>query len=131
MRFPRMSGVLLHPTSLPGRFGVGDLGPEAYRFVDFLAAHGQSVWQILPLGPPGVANSPYQGFSASAGNALLISPERLVEDGLLAPADLARSPEFSLARVDFGDAIAFKMPLLRKACGRFGAQPRQDLREDF
>jgi 4-alpha-glucanotransferase len=126
-----MSGVLLHPTSLPGRFGVGDLGPEATRFVDFLAASGQSLWQILPLGPPSIANSPYQGLSASAGNALLISPERLVEDGLLAPDDIARPPEFSLARVDFGDAIAFKTALLRKACSQFRTQARHELREDY
>src|SRR5438445_122667 len=77
MRFPRASGILLHPTSLPGRFGIGDLGDEAYRFADFLDAGGQSLWQVLPLGPTGYGDSPYAGYSAFAGNALLISPERL------------------------------------------------------
>ena len=78
MRFPRSSGILLHPTSLPGPFGIGDLGPEAYRWVDFLAESGQGLWQILPLGPTGYGDSPYQCFSAFAGNPLLISPEKLV-----------------------------------------------------
>ena len=86
MNFPRSSGILLHPTSLPGPFGIGDLGPEAYRFADFLAAAGQSLWQMLPLGPTGYGDSPYAGYSAFAGNTLLISPERLLADGLLANA---------------------------------------------
>src|ERR1700730_6684460 len=79
MSFPRASGILLHPTSLPGSFGIGDLGDEAYAFVDFLAASGQSLWQVLPLGPTGYGDSPYQCFSAFAGNTLLISPRRLVQ----------------------------------------------------
>jgi len=77
--FPRASGILLHPTSFPGRFGIGDLGDEGYAFVDFLAASGQSLWQVLPLGPTGYGDSPYQCFSAFAGNPLLISPQRLVQ----------------------------------------------------
>ncbi|MGH9903370.1 MAG: 4-alpha-glucanotransferase, partial [Pyrinomonadaceae bacterium] len=89
MSFPRSSGILLHPTSLPGGYGVGDLGDAAYDFVDFLAAGGQSLWQVLPLGPTGYGDSPYQCFSAFAGNTLLVSPERLVEDGLLSTADVA------------------------------------------
>jgi 4-alpha-glucanotransferase len=83
MNFPRASGILLHPTSLPGRFGTGDLGPEAYKFVDFLVSAGQSLWQVLPLGPTGYGDSPYACFSAFAGNTALISPERLIADGLL------------------------------------------------
>ncbi len=83
MKFQRASGILLHPTSLPGDFGIGDLGPTAFEFVDFLARSGQTYWQILPLGPTGYGDSPYQCFSAFAGNPLLISPEKLVEDGLL------------------------------------------------
>ncbi|HQH73066.1 MAG TPA: 4-alpha-glucanotransferase, partial [bacterium] len=75
MKFPRASGILLHPTSLPGRYGIGDLGPEAYRFVDFLAGAGQRLWQVLPLGPTGYGDSPYQCFSAFAGNPLLINLE--------------------------------------------------------
>ena len=79
----RSSGILLHPTSLPSAFGIGDLGPEAYKFVDFLAAAGQSLWQVLPLGPTGYGDSPYSSYSAFAGNTSLISPERLVQEGLL------------------------------------------------
>ncbi|HEY0729735.1 MAG TPA: 4-alpha-glucanotransferase, partial [Pyrinomonadaceae bacterium] len=77
MNFPRASGILLHPTSLPGPYGTGDLGPEAYKFVDFLVSAGQSLWQVLPLGPTGYGDSPYACFSAFAGNTALISPERL------------------------------------------------------
>ena len=95
MSFPRTSGILLHPTSLPGPYGVGDLGEEAYRFVDFLADAGQHLWQVLPLGPTGYGDSPYQCFSAFAGNTLLISPERLVRDGLLEGADLEGAPAFA------------------------------------
>ena len=79
--FPRASGVLLHPTSLPGRLGIGNLGAGARRFVDWLAAHGQSVWQVLPLGPTTYGDSPYQTLSAFAGNPLLIDPDALVEAG--------------------------------------------------
>src|SRR5262245_26271136 len=88
MRFPRCSGILLHPTSLPGGYGIGDLGNEAYRFVDFLMAAQQSLWQILPLGPTGYGDSPYQCLSAFAGKPLLISPDLLVTDGLLTPAEV-------------------------------------------
>ena len=75
----RASGILLHPTSLPGRFGIGELGPEALRFVDFLAASSQRLWQVLPLGPTGYGDSPYQCFSAFAGNPLLVSLDTLAE----------------------------------------------------
>ena len=78
MTSPRVSGLLLHPTSLPGRYGIGDLGVEAHRFLEFLEQAGQRVWQVLPLGPTGYGDSPYQCFSAMAGNPLLVSPERLV-----------------------------------------------------
>ena len=87
MRFPRRSGILLHPTSLPGQFGIGDLGHAAYRFVDFLAASGQSYWQVLPLSPTGYADSPYQTLSAFAGNPMLISPQKLVAAGHLAAGE--------------------------------------------
>ena len=119
MNLKRSSGVLLHPTSLPGRFGVGDLGPEAYKFVDFLADAGQTFWQIMPLGPTGYGDSPYSAFSAFAGNTLLVSPERLVERGLLADADLAGAPEFLEGRVEYGRVIDFKRALLEKAYGNF------------
>ena len=89
MAFPRSSGVLLHPTSLPGGFGIGDLGASAFEFIDLLAFARQRVWQVLPLGPSGYGDSPYQCFSAFAGNPLLISPERLIEEGLLTQKRLA------------------------------------------
>lgn len=119
MGFPRSSGILLHPTSLPSKFGVGDFGDEAYSFVDFLAASNQSLWQVLPLGPTGYGDSPYSSYSAFAGNTLLISPERLVEEGLLAAADLASAPTFPEEKVDYGNAIKFKNALLRKSFERF------------
>ena len=119
LSFPRACGILLHPTSLPGPHGVGDLGREAYRFVDFLAASGQSIWQVLPLGPTGYGNSPYQCFSAFAGNTLLVSPELLVEQGLLAPGLLEGLPRLPDERVDYGAAFPHKEALLREAFGNF------------
>src|SRR5918999_4569493 len=101
MSLTRASGVLLHPTSLPGRFGIGDLGPAAYEFVNFLAEAGQTYWQIMPLGPTGYGDSPYQSFSAHAGNALLVSPELLAEDGLLTTSDLEPVPQFDAERADY------------------------------
>src|SRR6266545_5569188 len=101
MTFPRASGILLHPTSLPGRFGIGDLGDEAYRFADFLIASGQSLWQVLPLGPTGYGDSPYACYSAFAGNTLLISPERLFKERLISKSDLASLPSFPNGKVDF------------------------------
>lgn len=104
---------------MPGRCGIGDLGHEAYRFIDFLAASGQSLWQILPLGPTGYGDSPYQCFSAFAGNTLLISPEQLVIEGLLAEKDLPDELLFSAERVDYGRVIACKKALLEKAFSNF------------
>src|ERR1700719_5090568 len=97
----RSSGVLLHPTSLPGPYGVGDLGPEALRFADFLSAAGQTLWQVLPLGPTGFGDSPYQCFSALAGNPMLISPKRLEEQGWLDVAALRDVPQFPEDETDF------------------------------
>ena len=121
MRFPRSSGILLHPTSLPSSFGVGDLGPEAFAFADFLFASGQQVWQVLPLGPTGYGDSPYQCFSAFAGNPLLISYDLLVEQGYLHSDDLMPVPDFPREKVDFGGVIHYKLPILRKAWKRFSA----------
>jgi 4-alpha-glucanotransferase len=125
MTSQRTSGILLHPTSLPGRFGIGDLGPAAARWLDFLAAAGQGIWQVLPLGPTGYGDSPYQSFSSFAGNPYLVSPEALVEDGLLERADLGAAPAFPAERVDFGPVIAWKLTLLARAHARFatGATP--------
>ena len=131
MSFPRASGILLHPTSLPGRFGIGDLGEEAYAFVDFLAASGQSLWQVLPLGPTGYGDSPYQCFSAFAGNTLLISPQRLVQAGLLSHEDLSRAPQFSSRRVEFGRVIAYKKALLEQAFDNFKLTGDTSLRAEF
>jgi 4-alpha-glucanotransferase len=112
---PRRSGILLHPTSLPGRLGIGELGPEAHRFADFLADAGQRLWQVLPLGPTGYGDSPYQCFSAFAGNPLLVSLESLVEDGWLEASQLAQAPAFPQDAVDYDAVAAFKLPLLDRA----------------
>ena len=121
MKFPRCSGILLHFTSLPGRFGIGDLGPCAYEFADFLFAAGQKLWQVLPLNPTGYADSPYQCFSAFAGNPMLLSLERLREQGLLKASDLEQVPPFPEDFVDYGPVIEFKMAMLRRAAQVFFA----------
>jgi 4-alpha-glucanotransferase len=131
MNFPRSSGILLHPTSLPGPFGIGDLGPEAYTFADFLINSGQSLWQVLPLGPTGYGDSPYACYSAFAGNTLLISPEQLLEDKLLAPEDLTVAASGSAERVDFQDVHKFKDSILRKAFARFTQNADSSLRPAF
>ncbi|WP_432821834.1 4-alpha-glucanotransferase [Trichloromonas sp.] len=118
MAIPRSSGILLHPTSLPGRFGIGALGAEAYAFVDFLAAAGQSWWQILPLGPTGYGNSPYSAYSAFAGNPLLICLERLVEAGDLDPVDI-EGISMAEGEAHYGFAQGLKERLLHKASRRF------------
>ncbi len=114
----RLSGILLHPTSFPGPYGIGDLGQQAYHFVDWLAAAQQQLWQVLPLGPTGFGDSPYQCFSAFAGNPLLISPDDLVQRGYLGYRDLA-VPPFPRDRVDYGPVIQWKRQLLRKAFEQF------------
>jgi 4-alpha-glucanotransferase len=131
MKFDRSSGILLHPTSLPGRFGIGDLGGEAYKFVDFLVASGQSLWQVMPLGPTGYGDSPYSSFSAFAGNTNLISPERLVDDGLLSKSDLASFPALSEDRVQYGEVIKRKGALLEKAYENFKRSTNNNHREQF
>jgi 4-alpha-glucanotransferase len=119
MRFERTAGVLLHPTSLPGRFGIGDLGGEAYNFINFLSAAGQTLWQVFPLGPTGYGDSPYQCFSAFAGNPLLISPDKLKEYGFLTDTDLSKAPNFNPHKVDYGPVINYKKELLKKAYSNF------------
>ena len=121
----RSSGILLHPTSLPSRFGIGDLGPEAYKFVDFLVEAGQTLWQVLPLGPTGYGDSPYASYSAFAGNTLLISPERLVDDGLLDHGDLEETP---VGPIDYGRAHQLKAELLQRA---FSNRDKSNLRSAF
>ncbi|MBW4644127.1 MAG: 4-alpha-glucanotransferase [Goleter apudmare HA4340-LM2] len=121
MPFPRSSGILLHPTSFPSRFGIGDLGLEAYRFIDFLKESNQQYWQVLPLGPTGYGNSPYMCYSAMAGNPLLISPEQLLDQGLLTEADFANFTTFPAEKVNFEQVVPIKTELLKKACENFKA----------
>jgi len=131
MQRPRTSGILLHPTSLPGRFGIGELGPEALRFAEFLAAAGQRLWQVLPLGPTGYGDSPYQCFSAFAGNPLLVSLDLLEAEGLLTPPDLADTPTFPETEVDYGPVIDFKRSALARAFSRFREVAGPEQREAF
>ena len=112
MILPRSSGIMLHPTSLPGPYGIGDLGSEARRFVDYLASAGQTLWQVLPLGPTGFGDSPYQCFSALAGTPLLITLEGLSRGAFAAP-------DFCQERVDFERVIPWKMAALETAAGEF------------
>lgn len=119
MNFARESGILVHPTSLPGRFGIGDIGPQAYKFADALKEMGQHLWQILPHGLTGYGDSPYQSFSTFAGNPLFISPELLVKDGLLSPDQLAKYPKFPEHTVDYGPVIQAKEAVLNIAARNF------------
>jgi len=129
----RSAGLLLHITSLPSRFGIGDLGPEAYRFADLLEEAGQRYWQILPLNPTegGYGHSPYSSHSAFAGNPLLISPELLLEDGLLQESDIDSSVEFSEARVEYEKVADFKMQLWQLVFRNFRDQPGGALQEEY
>jgi len=129
--FPRSSGVLLHPTCLPGPDGIGDLGESAYRFVDWLEKCGQSLWQVLPLGPTSFGDSPYQTLSAFAGNPLLVSLERLVLEGWLLADDLSGRPRFDEQRVDFGSVITWKTKMLDRAWSIFLEQASRTHRAEF
>src|SRR3954469_2964670 len=115
MHFPRSSGVLLHPTSLPGPTGIGEIGPEAFRFADFLHSAGMKIWQVLPLNPTGYGDSPYQSFSAFAGNPLLISLDELHQQGLLSDHDLRQATFENDGDIDFGAVIPRKFAALNKA----------------
>ncbi len=131
MKYDRASGIILHPSSLPGPYGIGDLGPEAHTWIDFLAGTGCSLWQILPLGPTGYGDSPYQCFSALAGNPYLVSPDLLLQDGLLLPNDLEDLPNFPQDRVDFGGVIPWKLTLLDRAFKRFTSNVDAALQDEF
>ena len=122
----RACGVLLHVTSLPSPYGIGDLGPPAFTWIDRLCEAGQTWWQALPVGPTGYADSPYQSLSSFAGNGLLISPTRLIEDGLLLESD-CEGHSFSARAVDYDAVIAFKNRLLEIAWLNFKAGARRDL----
>src|SRR5579864_224254 len=130
MSFARAAGILLHPTSLPSRGGIGDFGPAAYRFVDFLASARQGVWQVLPLGPLGYGNSPYSSTSAFAGNPLLISLERLAQHGWIDDAQLKKLPS-EPGQVDYERVFALKMPLLFEAARKYVKSANGHLREKF
>lgn len=131
MKFERASGILLHPSSLPGPFGIGDLGPQAHRWVDFLREAGCGLWQVLPLGPTGYGDSPYQSFSSFAGNPYLISPELLLEEGLLHSNDLIESPKFPAERVEFGNLIPWKVGVLDRAFIKFEQSASKALKSEF
>lgn len=131
MRFPRAAGILLHPTSLSGPFGIGDLGKTAYEFVDFLAMADQTLWQVLPLGPTGYGDSPYQSFSAFAGNPFLVSPQRLVEDGYLPANIMDNVPNFPVTRVDYGPVIEYKNWILSQAHDHFLQHGQREQQEAY
>jgi 4-alpha-glucanotransferase len=131
MPFPRSSGVLLHPTSLPGPYGIGDLGAGALAFIDRIAAAGQRVWQVLPLGPTGYGDSPYQSFSAFAGNTLLISLETLIHDGLLDREDVGDPAAFSDGAIDFDAVTRHREPLWPRVLDHFDRSASSAVRARF
>lgn len=131
MTSTRACGVLLHPTCLPGRFGVGDLGPAAHGYLEWLAHAGARWWQVLPLNPAGLGASPYAAPSTFAGNTILVSPEFLRDEGLLEAGDLADVPEFSPFAVEFDRVAPYKRALLERAFERFAARPPVALAERF
>jgi 4-alpha-glucanotransferase len=117
--YKRKSGILLHPTSLPSKYGIGDFGREAYNFIDFLNKSAQSLWQVLPLNPPGYGESPYQSYSAFAGNYYLISVEKLCEKGLISQEDLNNVPAYNNKKIEFEKAYKFKDDIFKKAYSNF------------
>lgn len=127
----RQSGILVHPTSFPGPYGIGDLGKGAYDFIDFLEAGGQTLWQCLPLGPTGFGDSPYQAFSAFAGQPLIISPEKLMDLELLTAEDVTSVPEWAPETIDYGPLIEYKTSLLKKAYENFQHTPIILLLDEF
>jgi 4-alpha-glucanotransferase len=126
----RSAGILLHPTSLPGPYGIGDLGPAAYAWVDALVRAKQTYWQVLPLGPTGYGDSPYQSFSTFAGNPYLVSPDVLVQEGLLTRSDL-HGVSFPKERVDYGPVIQFKVRILARAWEKHQSGAAPALKMDF
>ena len=129
--FNRAGGILLHPTSLPGEYGIGELGPNLFKFLDFLHDSGIKLWQILPLGPTGYGDSPYLCFSAFAGNPYLISIDKLKESGFLTSNDINISEPFPSKYIDFGHVINWKWQLLHKAYTVFSNTSTSSLVEDF
>ena len=131
MKFTRSAGIILHPTSLPGPDGIGSLGPESYQWIDFLESSGCRLWQVLPLGPTGYGDSPYQAFSAFAGNVYLVSPTLLLADGLLTDADLLDRPDFPSDRVEYGDVISWKLTILERAFTNYQKSSSSELKSEL
>ena len=131
MNYERAAGIILHPTSLPGPYGIGDLGPQAHAWLEFVAKSGCKLWQILPLGPTGYGDSPYQCFSAFAGNPYLVSPEALAQDGLLSASDLNDLPDFPETHIDFGRVIPWKLSLLDQAFIHFERAANPAIQRDY
>ncbi|MBN1352224.1 4-alpha-glucanotransferase [candidate division KSB1 bacterium] len=131
MKFKRASGILLHPTSFPGKYGIGELGSAGYEFIDFLSSCAQKLWQVMPLGPTGYGDSPYACFSAFAGNHLLISLDELVRQSTLSEADIADPPPFPDDKVDYGSVIDYRSDLLRKSFENFMQGSAPALQEEF
>ena len=127
----RRSGILFHPTALPGPYGIGEIGPHAYRFIDNLVEMGQSLWQILPIGPTDIYNSPYSSISTFAGNHLLISLDLLIEDDLLDPSILGKYKKYNSDKISFKDVINFKMPILMEASKNFTKNASSNMKEMF
>ena len=119
MKPKKYAGILLHPTSFPGPYGIGDLGQNAYNFIDFLVRSGLNTWQVLPLGHTGFGDSPYQPFSAFAGQPLIISLDHLKELSLLYDSDFSDMPAWNPEQISYGDLIEFKTGLLKRAYERF------------
>ena len=131
MNLPRESGILLHPTSLPGPYGMGEVGPEAFAFVDALKEMGQSLWQVLPIGPTSYGDSPYQSLSTFAGNHLLISFEGLYQDGLLSKRQFEDLPQFPAERIKYGEVIPARMRVLQAVCGSFARLASREMNDEF
>ena len=127
----RLSGILLHPTSLPGKYGIGELGSDLFKFIDLLKKNNQKIWQILPLGPTGYGNSPYQCFSAFAGNPFLISVEKLIANELLKEDEISNLPINNVNKVDFGQIIPWKWDILHKAFQNFLSQPQHTFKNNY
>ena len=131
MKFERAAGILLHPTSLPAAHGIGDLGPAAYRWVEWLSEAGCKLWQVLPLSPTGYGDSPYQCFSAFAGNPLFISLEHLARENALTWDDLKDAPAFPAEWVEYGDVIDFKLDMLHRSYIHFMQYASTDQHDAF
>ena len=131
MKLKRQSGILVHPTSFPSRYGIGDLGESAYKFVDFLHRSNQKLWQVLPLNPTSFGDSPYQSFSTFAGNHMLISPNILVEQGYLNEKDIENAPNFDARKVEYGNVISYKTNLFKIAFKNFKKEATSTQKESF